>query len=73
MARWFAGLAIACGLVTVACSSESDSNAADAAPPETLTWRPCGDVECAELRVPIDYAAPGAGMIPFAVNRVRNS
>ncbi|WP_432065517.1 alpha/beta hydrolase [Streptomyces sp. C10-9-1] len=28
---------------------------------QKLTWEPCGEEECATLRVPMDYSAPGDG------------
>src|SRR5688572_962391 len=38
-----------------------------------LTWTPCGSegVECARVRVPIDYERPGAASIEIAINRAR--
>ncbi|MFF5761717.1 alpha/beta hydrolase [Streptomyces tanashiensis] len=36
---------------------------------QKLSWRPCGDVQCASLTVPMDYARPGDGrtfVLPLA-------
>ena len=44
-----------------------------AAQPPTLGWQPCTDAEaydCAHLRVPKDYARPGAGNFRLAVARL---
>jgi len=61
-----------------ACGSEDDRPAAPPPPvalatrPESsLDWRACGEAECAEVEVPIDYTAPEAGSLTIAINRVR--
>jgi pimeloyl-ACP methyl ester carboxylesterase len=35
----------------------------------SLTWSGCGDLECATLAVPRDYAHPGAGTVTLALTR----
>jgi len=42
-------------------------------PADSLTWSPCGGLECAEVEVPLDHAAPEAGTIRIAINRARAS
>ncbi|WP_245887416.1 alpha/beta fold hydrolase [Umezawaea tangerina] len=67
------GLAV---LVVLATSSPAVS--ARTTPPDplaefhnqTLTWAPCqGDLECASVVVPLDYADPGLDRISLAVSR----
>lgn len=38
---------------------------------QKLSWRQCGDNQCATLTVPLDYAEPGGKSIKLAVLRVR--
>ncbi|NHN55386.1 alpha/beta hydrolase [Calidifontibacter sp. DB0510] len=38
---------------------------------QKLQWSQCGDVECAKLTVPVDYAAPTGATIQLAVDRVK--
>jgi len=38
---------------------------------QEIAWRPCQELECAELTVPRDYADPGAGDITIALSRAR--
>ncbi len=38
---------------------------------QQLAWSGCGVGECADLRVPLDYARPGGGSIAIKVLRVR--
>jgi pimeloyl-ACP methyl ester carboxylesterase len=40
-------------------------------PAGTLTWQPCGNIECATLVVPIDYDNPSLGTVSLALNRAR--
>ena len=40
-------------------------------PVGTLTWQPCGNIECATLEVPIDYDNPSLGTVSLALNRAR--
>jgi pimeloyl-ACP methyl ester carboxylesterase len=35
-----------------------------------ITWSSCGNYQCAEVSVPIDYAAPRSGSVKIAINRV---
>jgi len=39
---------------------------------QTLGWQACGSLECADLRVPRDYADPAAGEITIALSRARS-
>lgn len=46
------------------------------AKPPTLTWRSCGDplfprLQCASLKVPLDYSAPDGRQITIRVSRMR--
>jgi pimeloyl-ACP methyl ester carboxylesterase len=57
-----------------ACSSSDDGGEGASTQPLGLTWRPCGSVEgveCARVRVPLDYDRPGAATIEIAINRAR--
>jgi pimeloyl-ACP methyl ester carboxylesterase len=42
-------------------------------PADALSWSPCGNLECAEVEVPIDHDEPAAGTISIAINRARAS
>jgi len=42
-------------------------------PPQKLTWRKCGSLECATLKVPVDYAQPDGEQVGIAVSRHRAS
>jgi pimeloyl-ACP methyl ester carboxylesterase len=79
--RWqgfeLALLGVLLGLVS-GCGSDDDGGDGGSTPPlerpaGSLSWRRCGNVECAEVEVPIDYDAPEAGTIPIAINRARAS
>ncbi len=73
VARWaWLGLWIA-----AACGGEDEgSGPVDTEPQErgaralgSLDWRPCGDLLCAEVMVPLDPAAPDGEQLPIALNR----
>ncbi len=40
---------------------------------QQVTWRNCGDAECATVKVPMDYANPDGRTIDLAVTRVRST
>jgi pimeloyl-ACP methyl ester carboxylesterase len=40
-------------------------------PAGTLSWQPCGNIECATLDVPIDADNPALGTVSLALNRAR--
>jgi pimeloyl-ACP methyl ester carboxylesterase len=40
-------------------------------PAGSVVWRPCGNIQCGEVEVPIDYAAPELGTIQIAINRAQ--
>jgi len=42
-----------------------------AAPPQKLTWRKCGKLECSTLKVPVDYSQPDGEQVGIAVSRHR--
>lgn len=42
-------------------------------PADSLSWSPCGNLECASVEVPIDQDEPEAGTISIAINRARAS
>jgi pimeloyl-ACP methyl ester carboxylesterase len=52
-------------------SSSTDYRDPDALtrPMSKVTWRPCGEIQCGEVTVPIDYDAPELGTIRIAINR----
>lgn len=39
---------------------------------QVLAWQPCGGLQCADLKVPRDYANPAAGDLAIAVSRARS-
>lgn len=74
------GLVAAAALVVAACSPAAPASAPStpqAAPRPDLTrfydqelqWRDCGDNQCANLMVPVDYADPAGPTIELAVLR----
>jgi pimeloyl-ACP methyl ester carboxylesterase len=61
-----------------ACDSADEGNPVLAAglparerPASTLSWQPCGNLECATLDAPIDYDDPSVGTVSLALNRAR--
>lgn len=71
--------AAAAGTLAAAGAPVAHSRPAGPATPP-LSWGPCGPVagapvpagqECAELRVPLDYADPGGRTVEVAVSRLR--
>lgn len=50
-------------------SAPADVQGLDAIYGQQLDWQPCGDLECATLVVPLDYAEPDGDTIEVAVNR----
>ncbi len=46
---------------------------ADAPARPALEWRPCGELACAELMVPLDREQPDGEQIPIALNRIRRA
>ncbi|MFI7236377.1 alpha/beta hydrolase [Streptomyces cyaneofuscatus] len=74
-----AAAAAAAATLTAAVTPVAHSRPAGRAAP-ALAWHPCGPVagapvpagqECAELRVPLDYADPGGRTVEVAVSRLR--
>lgn len=53
---------------TGAAGAEATSNPTLPTPPP-FQWHRCGDFECAELKVPLDYADPAGEQISVAVER----
>ena len=73
-------LIAASAVVAFACSSSDSANPASGGPVETtpdpppLEWSPCSgpgleDLDCATLRVPMDYEHPDGDMIDIALSR----
>ena len=52
-------------------SSSMDQGDPDAPtrPTSKVNWRQCGEIQCGEVAVPIDYGAPELGTINVAINR----
>ena len=71
MRRLGCGLAVLSLSVLSACSSTTYERTDDGttSPPGSLAWSPCGGLQCARVRVPIDYGAPALGTIEIAINR----
>lgn len=63
------GSLLVCAVVAAGCSSGGESAPPTAVAPHPLEWKPCPTGECATLRVPLDYASPGAGEIELALAR----
>lgn len=57
--------------VASACSADVQTSATTT--PETieLQWKPCGAIECAQLEVPVDYAAPDGPAVSLGLFRRR--
>lgn len=66
-----------CLLGALACGSEEGERGSgvlpgtDTRPAGTVVWRRCGNIECGEVVVPIDYSAPELGTIQIAINRAQ--
>src|SRR4051812_14486089 len=68
--RWLVGFVLgASGCVLESSSSNDPGNEFANRPKASVNWRSCGDLQCGEVAVPIDYAAPALGTIDIAVNR----
>ena len=65
-----AALPLAAALVLGACSGGSTAPTTEPDPTK-LEWKKCGDIECAEIEVPLDYDDPGAGTITLPLTRLR--
>ncbi|MEU8266866.1 alpha/beta hydrolase [Sphaerisporangium sp. NPDC049002] len=76
MKRVFGVAAIMTVLVT---GLTGGTSGASAAPRAGVAWGPCQgprsvvEVECASVRVPLDYAKPGGPTIGLALNRIKGS
>ena len=68
-----ASLSIAAPLTASAAPSTTASNALDAYRSQTLSWHECSAGECADLRVPLDYADLSKGDISLVISRVVHS
>ncbi|MGW4029313.1 alpha/beta hydrolase [Streptomyces sp. NPDC004838] len=63
---------------TASTATEDSAPVAGSSPPQRLVWAGCGpdtpaSLECATLKVPLDYRRPGGRKIDIAVSRVRTS
>lgn len=63
-------LGVAVAALLAGCSNGSTTTSSAPAPSD-LEWKKCGDIECAELEVPLDYGDPGAGSITLPLSRLR--
>lgn len=65
-------VAVAGLIVLSACTSSpatSTESVVDTTVATDAVWAPCGDIECAQVQVPVDYSAPDAQQMPLAVYR----
>ena len=51
------------------CSSETQSASTTTTEKPAVQWLPCGDIECARIEVPVDYADPTGAQVSLAVFR----
>ncbi|KIF75677.1 hypothetical protein QR77_20815 [Streptomyces sp. 150FB] len=70
--------AVATGLTGATATAATSASAPASTASRALTWRPCAvsggpaGQECADLSVPLDYAAPAGRQVTVAVTRVRS-
>ena len=55
-----------------ACSSEEVSSVASA-PASDITWLPCGDIECGQIRIPVDHSATSSEKFTLGLYRRTSS
>ena len=55
-----------------ACSSEEVSSVASA-PASDITWLPCGDIECGQIRIPVDHSAASSEKFTLGLYRRTSS
>ncbi|HKO92951.1 MAG TPA: alpha/beta fold hydrolase, partial [Polyangiaceae bacterium] len=70
MRRLRSGLVVLSLLGMTACGSSYAETKDDGADSGGVAWGNCGSLQCARVRVPIDYAAPDSGTIQIAINRI---
>lgn len=57
-------------LVTLgACTTSPTSQVVDASLAASRVWLPCGDIECSEIQVPVDYSRPDGEQMALALYR----
>lgn len=65
------------GIPGPSSTSPSSGTPSSSAPSPTpsVEWKKCGDIECAEIRVPLDYDDPSAGeaTLPLSLLRAANN
>lgn len=61
--------ALAIVLVAAAAACGGSSGGLRVERTGTITWKPCGNVQCATLEVPLDRAHPGGAKVPLALVR----
>jgi len=72
MRRLRSGLVLLSFLGHGACSNSDFERTDDGTDPsDGMLWTPCGEIECARVPVPIDYARPESGTINIAINRAQ--
>ena len=64
-------LAIALGLIGVACSSSNTDvpKIDEVSTVSAVTWLPCGEIECGQLSIEVDSEAPDLGSVKIALYR----
>ena len=67
------GVVAVVGLVGLgACTTSSTTSTegiVDTTVATDAVWTPCGDIECAQVQVPVDYSDPDGAQMPLAVYR----
>jgi pimeloyl-ACP methyl ester carboxylesterase len=67
------GVVAVAGLVGIGACTSSPTTSIESEVDITVAtdsvWTPCGDIECAQVQVPVDYSDPDGAQIPLAVYR----
>ena len=66
--RRLAALVIAVAFVGLACSSSTLTSAQVST---SIDWQPCGQLECADFNVPLDYTRPAGKTIELSLIRIK--
>jgi len=62
---------LSCGTTTSAPSTSLAVNSSTSVVPSSPEWKKCGDIECASISVPFNYASPELGSFTLPLTRLR--